>query len=181
MPGRNPADAYEAFIRPIQEGVSCLGAAKILVTPGGRNTPDKSHAWTINNGVFKLSGGLEFSAQMHYHYYETGETGDERWRVKTDGYMYSIRKSGAEHLSYHWHPTVRIDFPHCHMGPAALTEASMITSKSHIPTGRISFEQVVQLLIRELKVVPARTDWEAVLTNHDATFRKYRHWHTSPA
>ena len=48
---------------------------------------------------------------------------------------------------------------------------AVISSKAHVPTGRVSFENVVAFLIREFAVPASRTDWQGLLRNNDQQFR----------
>jgi hypothetical protein len=49
-------------------------------------------------------------------------------------------------------------------------------SKLHIPTGRVSFEEVVRFLVEELRVVPIRADWREIVADSEVRFREYRTW-----
>jgi hypothetical protein len=50
--------------------VACLGAGKILVSPGGRATTGKTHVWSLNGGDGLVlrgdAAGCRFLASMHY-------------------------------------------------------------------------------------------------------------------
>jgi hypothetical protein len=49
-------------------------------------------------------------------------------------------------------------------------------ARLHIPTGRVAFEEVVRLLITELRVEPNRDDWREILRDSEDRFREYRTW-----
>jgi hypothetical protein len=49
-------------------------------------------------------------------------------------------------------------------------------SRLHIPTGRVSFEQVVRFLVDDLEVVPQRHDWRDVIAESEERFRAFRTW-----
>jgi hypothetical protein len=46
----------------------------------------------------------------------------------------------------------------------------------HIPTSRVSFEEIVRFLIEELRVIPTRDDWEDVIGETETRFREFRTW-----
>lgn len=57
-----------------------------------------------------------------------------------------------------------------------LTPASVVSHRTHVPTGRVALEAVLELLIRDFGVVPLRTDWEAPLTESRRRFEQWRTW-----
>jgi hypothetical protein len=67
-----------------------------------------------------------------------------------------------------------VDFPHLHLGPGAGDLISEF-DKTHLPTGRIAFEEIVRLAM-EMGAKPLRDDFDDVLTKNFAIFRKYRTW-----
>ena len=50
--------------------MACLGAGKVVISPGGRANTDKTHVWSLNSGEgLVLRGGAaqcRFLASMHY-------------------------------------------------------------------------------------------------------------------
>ena len=120
-------------------------------------------------------------ATQHFH---TGlGTGKRRrdWKVYTEGYAYTISEDpdlGHELLAWHWHPTTRLD-THIHIGKSHPTHGDL--AKYHVPSGRVSFEQVVRFLITDLGVSPARADWDSVLTDSHGKFVTHRRWSNSSA
>lgn len=61
----------------------------------------------------------------------------------------------------------------CH--PHAI-DPRLLSPRTHLPTGRISLEQVIRLAIDQLAAEPKRTDWDKVLTINDAKFQLHRSW-----
>jgi len=97
------------------------------------------------------------------------------------GYAYTISEDpdlGHELLAWHWHPTTRLD-THIHIGKSHPTHGDL--AKYHVPSGRVSFEQVVRFLITDLGVSPARADWDSVLTDSHGKFVTHRRWSNSSA
>jgi hypothetical protein len=78
---------------------------------------------------------------------------------------------------YHWHPTGSspVRFPHLHVAGAAPIPLAapagdapprrLAIDKAHFPTDRVSFEEVVGLLIRDFDIEPHREDWERILSD----------------
>jgi hypothetical protein len=99
---------------------------------------------------------------------ETGE-----WHVSTIGYEYRLtRDTGQELIAWHWHPAPLPgpDFPHLHAAGTALGHA-------HLPTGRVSMESVLRLLIDDLGVPARRADYADVLATAERAFIEHRRWH----
>lgn len=86
-------------------------------------------------------------------------------------YMYIVDDHrGREVFSYHWQPShPEVKFPHLHVEPHAF-------KKAHFPTGRISLEEVLRLLITDFGVQPLRSDWDKVLAKTHQKFATYRTW-----
>lgn len=114
--------------------------------------------------------GLSLTLLMNYRVVRAeGERGP--WKVKTTAYLYRIEGTeGEELVSYHWSPTTpgTVNYPHIHV--------SGKLKKIHFPTGRISMEEMVRLLIREFGIGPLRADWENVLAEQQRKFEQYRTW-----
>lgn len=108
---------------------------------------------------------------MHYKVVEAqGQLGP--WKVSTAAYIYAIQdKQGHEIFAYHWHPTStpQYDYPHLHVH-------SGILAKIHLPTRRISLEEILQLLITQLNVKPLKKEWEKVLRETQEAHQKFRTW-----
>jgi hypothetical protein len=94
---------------------------------------------------------------------------DRTWRVSSRAYDYRVDgQDGAELLSWHWHPAATFKRPHLHV--AALDR------RKHLPTGRVSLEAVLRLLLVEFDVRPRRGDWEGVLAAGETAFERSRTW-----
>ncbi len=90
--------------------------------------------------------------------------------VSITGYGYTVsHNSRAEIVSYQWHPDAPegIPFPHVHFGQASARPDSVVRPgeqhKVHFPTGFVSIEDVIRLLVEEFSVGPRRSDWREVL------------------
>jgi hypothetical protein len=78
-------------------------------------------------------------------------------------YFYSLQnEAGQEIVAFHWQPSAEHPDPHMHLGVGAQLGRKDI-ARAHIPTGRISLEEVLRFAITELGANPLREDWEGVL------------------
>ena len=88
------------------------------------------------------------------------------YNVEIVGYHYIVHYSEQrEILAYHWHPGPRefVQTPHLHLGSGARVGFDPLVSKTHLPTGYVTFREIIRALIRDLSVEPIRSDWEDVI------------------
>ena len=78
---------------------------------------------------------------------------------------------------YHYERDSRSGYPRCHLHlhatPRHYTGAKPF-SRLHIPTRRLTLEQIVWHLIQEHGVQPRRDDWHQILWRHETHFRDTR-------
>ena len=175
MAGKTPKQAVENFLAPIRQAVSCI-TSTFVISGFDPNRSSKPHVLAVNNGdPVKLTSTppLYLTVQMQYRVVEvTGDRGP--WKVTTAGYNYSVQgRLEKEIFAYHWHPWVRPSYPHLHVCQASGVN---VLRKIHLPTARISIEDVLQLLIEQFKVEPIRQDWEKVFKRTKAAYEKFRTW-----
>lgn len=86
-----------------------------------------------------------------------------------------------ELLVFHWQPGSGFrgpDFPHIHVSAALRAQTNTVTTREldldtvHLPTGRVSLEAVVRLLLEEFGIQSQRADWERTLDRGIQTFRR---------
>jgi hypothetical protein len=113
------------------------------------------------------------------HQYRLVEDEGERgpWKAQTAAYFYAIEdQAGNEVLAFHWHPhVVGTTTPHLHVRSARHEDIPRL-GKAHIPTGRISVEQVLRLLLADLDVEARRDDWREVLGESQGLHETWRTW-----
>lgn len=174
MPGRTPAEAFRAFIEPIQEALSCLGQAKAQSSPGGRTEPNQDHAWMINRGNGFTVKAWHFSAEMGYRIIRDETNGP--WRVHTTGYRYRLSVAGQDVFRMHWHPNSKspIRYPHLH---ANLSPKQQLAESlgAHLETDRMSLERALRWAF-ELGMPPGRADWEQCLQRSEELHLQHRTW-----
>jgi hypothetical protein len=170
LPGRNPQEAWRNFKEPIQRVVGCVDLSSRLVE---REFDDGRRllAGPSNGIAFGPSLSLTFSLQLE----PIEEAGD--WRMTTRRYDFTLtqRTKPAElTFGWHWHPASRrsqVVYPHVHV-PSAAT-----FSTKHIPTGRVSLEDVILFGFAELGVPPANTNAEKIVAEVRDRHKQYRSWH----
>ncbi len=171
MAGKTPYLAVKNFFSPLQLAVSRVSRA--VIQHGGSE-------YEVNAGPYALVVGgkcklkrdppLTLDIRMQYKIVEaSGERGP--YKVTITAYMYIVDDHrGHEVFSYHWQPDApEIKFPHIHVEHPNF-------KKAHFPTGRISLEEVLRLLITDFGVEPLRSDWNRVLTKTQQKFATYRTW-----
>lgn len=187
MPGRNPAEAFRAFIDPLADAIGCIARVKCGVTKDGRASVGEVHGLYLTgqgNEYASLSGKprLQLRARMRYMIIEDDRPGYGPFRVTTVSYDYSICDEGlAAVLDYHWHPVGESHAitPHVHVGTSQLKPDAVLSKRDHLPTGRMTFESVVRGLV-DLGVKPLCNDWEqrvADLTKAEQLHVRHRTWH----
>lgn len=188
MAGRNPAEAVDAFVKPLVDAINCLtedcsprvqdaGLGRESVVTFGQGLPLKLQHRSTNYG---LTASLRFKIVP-------APPPAGPFRTTVVGYTFELRRGatptnkGDRVIAYHHHPrpTTRVQSPHCHLGlsPADVGMAAAIGSGRHLPTGRITLEEIVVYLIDEVKVVPARADWRDVVKGSLRNHRDWRTWH----
>lgn len=106
------------------------------------------------------------------------------WRVSTTGYEYKLLDSlERELVVFHWQPGPTFrgpDYPHLHLSASLVARVSAIATRElpldrvHIPTGRITIDAVVRMLVVEFGVAPLVPDWERRLARTEAAFDRRR-------
>lgn len=180
MPGRSPSEAVAAFLEPIQIAVSCIGIAKVTLSPKGRSELGQTHLLTLNGGVpVLLSNGHGLDVRLQYEIVRSAASAAQPFRVTTRAYLHAIKApDGRELISAHWHPTGNSaeHEPHWHIGAAALADDGVFSPRAHIPSPRVSIENLVGMCITQFGCRPQKDDWEELLTRSDADFRNHRSW-----
>ena len=182
MAGSNPHEAFENFRRPLQRAIGCVANPSVVFWAQSSDgyTPGLQHVLSFNDGepVFfrgKRRIGLS-SFFWHRVVRAEGERGE--WKIRTTAYYHTLEdENRQEIIAYHWHPEQPgpISFPHLHLGIGIGAELGEIY-KAHIPTGRVSLEDVIWLAIRDFGVEPQRDDWQEVLSETRERFEQWRTW-----
>lgn len=158
--------------------------------PSPNTTANDVRSLTTNTSAVQLRRDagppLLLSASQKFRIVEDPREGFEgEWKSSTLEYIYEVRvdpdsvepSDRVDLFGWHWHPLTtpaRLE-PHMHVRtPYPALGATL--GKLHLPTGRVSFEEVILFLICELGVTPVREDWEEVLAETLMRFKTYRTW-----
>ncbi len=142
---------------------------------------DESGALTLSEDPLKLrsarlGGGIQLQLRHQFRLIKDDEEPSaSRWHVSTGAYFYQLDDgSGHELTAWHWHPATRVRSPHVHVAGGILGKLI------HLPTGRVSIESVLWLLLTDLEVKPARghaDDFAEILAAAERSFIGHRRWH----
>jgi hypothetical protein len=186
MAGRTPAEAVNNFLTPLQRALSCVTRA-VLSVRGGHRVSTTPNILLFQDNPVLLGDDKRFALKLIQHYRVVEDEAPRGpWKVSTVAYYYTVETPetsttpAQEVLGYHWHPQERnaVTYPHLHLYQGAGTLQHNLI-KAHLPTARIAVEDVVRCMITQLGVTPLREDWEAILTETQAAFQKYRTWGSS--
>jgi len=133
-----------------------------------------SEAFTISEDPLRLRSArlsADVHLQLQHQYQLVREKARRSWHASTAAYAYTLTSSGRELAAWHWHPASGVAYPHVHVTGAVLDH------RVHVPTGRVSIESVLRMLIGDFGVAPLRDDWDDVLAKTERDFIEHRRWH----
>lgn len=184
MAGKNPSEAYRNFQDSLNRALGCITAGRLTVPRGPRFEADHEYPIALNRGdgvVLRGDHHLLFSVIQHFTIMKTQDPDRGPFKVRTKSYFYHIAtQSREELLAYHWEPETSEGrtFPHLHVGLVSIAQDAPIPRERfhrlHIPTGRVSLESVIRLLIEEFGVVPQKDDWREILDDTEEAFMRYK-------
>jgi len=169
------------YMSPLQQAVACV--SKAVLRPTGYEPKATAHMLSSQQMPSPLANtDLYFDVAQWFYIIEDRLNGP--WRVTTAGYQYTIETGGGEEiLGYHWQPNSVSPFkdPHLHLGYGAqIGRPELESTKAHLPTGRVSMEDFIQLLIEVFDASPHR-DWRDVLGKTAKKFWQYASWGRRPS
>lgn len=164
--GRSPAVAVRTLLDGLGRALSCVTDQVVRVEPGGYR-PGRTRGAALGGGdPVALPGTTRLSlvVRLRYEVVPTGGT-EAMWEIAERAYEYLLLDgAGAELLAFHWQPGgTGPQFPHLHVGGAALRPGSPLTGVHLPPRLAVRLEEVLALAIAELGVRPRREDWAEVL------------------
>lgn len=185
MPGRKPGEAYEAFHHPLRVAASCLDASAHWAVDRSRNVGDVVQ--TSLNSARPLSLSVEDGRRLgllgtiSVEIIEDVTNGPYRVTTREVAYelvdLSSDSSKGERLVAWHYHPGgPGVTYPHMHLPKVLRVDDSWGIAKSHVPTGRVAFEDIVLYLIEELHVIPARYDFSEKLRASRDLHKRYRSW-----
>jgi hypothetical protein len=130
-------------------------------------------ALTLSREPLRLQSATLGSVQLRFRQqFRVIRDGRSSFHVSTAAYFYRLDDAaGHELAAWHWHPGSRVAYPHAHVA------CDTLTSAAHLPTGRVSIESVLRLLLNDLGVRAKRNDFADVLNEAERPFIQHRRWH----
>ncbi|CAN5660458.1 hypothetical protein BH24CHL1_BH24CHL1_10600 [soil metagenome] len=169
-----------------QDALHCVTQAKI-----------KHNGWALESNLavafqhgqavpLRRSGRrspLFFEVAQGYRVFREPEPDDvPQYGLSVTYYEYRIMADdGREMIVFHWHPgRGGVNWPHLHvrslMIDSSRHDLGRRFSTLHLPTSRVSIEQVVEALITQFDVTPLRADWQRILDAGQSAFKESRKW-----
>ncbi len=178
MPGKKPAEAVKAYIGPLQQSLSCF--TQSVLRPSGYEV-DKLLVATFSGTTVRIrtrdSEELHLGFVQHFSIKSHFILG---FKITTRAYYYSLEdKYGHEIVAFHWHPDSEnsdVSFAHMHLGHGAAEKLRKEFYRTHLPTGRLAFEEIAILLLDGFNVETQRPDARNVLNANLELFRKHKTW-----
>jgi hypothetical protein len=179
MAGNTPATAVTNFLDPIQKAVACVTTD--VIRPSGYKM-GQVYVLTFPTGPATLKGvKIKLRLTHHFEVVEAKEDVDRGpFKVSSLGYDYAIEDgTGGEVLAYHWHPNQSSDItaPHLHLEPGAQVGNADV-AKAHLPTGRVSIEDAIELVVRDFHAKPLKQKWAKILSESRQAYEIWRTWPT---
>ncbi len=170
--------ALGSYTDQIQRIVSCVSDEVFYVYPKNNGR----HALISNSSeYFRVKCQDNSYLNIDINQEVEDPAADNGYKVSTKYYLYSIADGAGEDLvGFHYHPELNEDpvlYPHVHAYANKDERFLKINlHKKHIPSGRVPLEDVIHWMIDELEVVPARDDWETVLSEAREQFKSIQTW-----
>lgn len=182
---RTEQEAYRRYIAPLRRFLGCITQQRLTIndrSPLLINTP---YAIALNEmNPVRLQGDVPLWLTVGQRFQLVSLGADVprgKFTVHTLSYLYALSTTTGEELfAFHYTDVSpgTVTFPHFHIGSALLGATLPLRSgtlhKAHIPTGRVSIESVIRLLIVEFGITPITRDWEEMLRTAEDAFNTHR-------
>jgi len=184
LAGNTASQAVVNFHDPMKEVLGCFLKGSVSNRLGS-HASHVPHVFTIADGdPVKLAGQsqLSLAVTMHYRVVEDPRPDVGPFKVSTAKYIFELYdKAGRRVIGYHWHPDDEkspFRSPHLHLGESL--RGPNLHHKAHLPTGRVSLEEVLKLAVYSFNVEPIRGDWEKILNRTQERHEAFRSWGNVP-
>ena len=162
---RTSHEAVAEYIDNLQKLVLCVTPS--VITAELHHPAPVPHSITINDGEpVSLRGPSRFQFALRQSFIADDSGQGSSWQVVVRSFSYEIHDSdGREVLLYHWHPrgSSPIETPHLHLEQGAEVGRAEVRD-AHLPTGEVSLNAILRVLIEEMGVQPRRPDWDSILS-----------------
>lgn len=137
----------------------------------GGKSPGDVEALALSKDPLRLRSARIGDVQLMLGHQFRLVRNEKVWKASTTAYRYQLfADDDTELIAWHWHPDTN-PHPHIHV------PAGVIDRRVHVPTGRVSIEAVVRVLLTDLGVAAKRDDFERVLDKAERDFIEHRSWH----
>ena len=125
----------------------------------------------------RLSNGMYLNVQMTLCVNHDPDSGPPRLQTLRSAYRYQAGHDLDDPkplFVYEYNRSAPPSYPRCHLHVFAAPDGYALErpfSRLHLPTRRITLEQIVWHLIQEHGVQPRRDDWHEVLWRHETWLR----------
>lgn len=175
MAGKTAREAVRAFVEPLQAALVCFADGRVTTDTSALG---KEGVLAVNRGeLFRLNGDspVWLSATMRYEVVKaSGRQGP--FKVSTRGWIYHLHGERRRRLiGYHWHPVSPSHAVHPHL------HAFEMGDKKHYPTGRVLFEDVLQLATEYGAEPRDAVRWQDVSAENREKFALGATWGVGPA
>lgn len=181
MAGRTVNEAVNNYRNPLKEVVNCVADPILLFSKGGGYKVGEEYALTLREGDAVQLVGMSIAISISQYFQPVKDDREDYgpFRVRTTAYYYTVEEANShEILAYHWHPEApnsKIERPHMQLEQGAKVGRAELAG-SHIPTGRVTLEDFIRLLIEVFQAPPRRDDWREVLKRTEGRFNMYKSW-----
>lgn len=170
MPGHDERETFRAFADPIQKVVSCVD---LKVRLQQREFDNGNWLLTTGHEGLRLTDSLRLLFSFTVNTVEkSGESAMTTLRY--DYEIFRLTQPKNPIFSWHWHPKSRrskVGYPHLHV-----RSASEFPTR-HLPTGRVSIEDVILFAFDELDVQPTHGNARRIVTEIRDRHKLFRSWH----
>lgn len=130
----------------------------------------------VNRGEPFSLPGTDFALRVDMHCrIVPADARRDGWKLTTVAYIYALlERGGREILRYDYHPHIGPKHPHVHVAWAAWVPSRI--RRAHLPTARVALEDVLALVLGDLKARARRNNWPAVLHRTREGFLRGRTW-----
>jgi len=176
--GETEHAARERYCHYLQQSLACIDPTAYFYL-AKRLLPPQTDVWALTSDPPSIELHNRAGKPLYLSATQSFRT---RWhkgeyKVSTLEYIYNVgeRPDARDYMfAWHWHPNQPpVD---CHLHVDAELSNGMKLSRKHIPTARISFEEVLRFLIDEFDVQHSNDRWREVLAETQQRHEKRRSW-----
>ena len=173
MSARTDREAVRHFADTLHTTLACVVEPHLYEYERADISAGQIRVLTLYEPI-ALDASAPVSLDVQHGFTLVDGAGAER-RVTSQEYIYTLRDGTTDYvlIAFHWHPlgVSRVRHHHVHVHASGALGAWQ-ADRLHVPTSRILLEDVVQFCIEELAARPRRADWQQVLEDNRAEFRR---------